>query len=132
MLPPKALSILLQPVIHSFVSTLCTLPDHLNICITKNDFGHSQFCRENEAVKDGISLLTTEDITILPSDTDLQKMTLTCDLDMQTFPRDFSPINVTTKQKADICNSFQVTVPCRQTYKPLPNSSYMHVFMTIV
>ena len=42
---------------------------------------------------------------------------------------DFSPIYVTTKQQANISNSFQVTAH-RQTSTPLSNASYMymHVF----
>jgi len=47
----------------------------------------------------------------------------------------FYPIYVTTSQKADICNGFQVitrTDTHTHTHRPLPSPSYMHVFMTTV
>ena len=46
---------------------------------------------------------------------------------------DFSPIHVTTKQKAGICNSFQVIMQAdtqtqTRTYTPLLSALYMHLF----
>ena len=44
---------------------------------------------------------------------------------------DCFPVYVTTKWKADICNSFQV-IMWTHAHRPLPNESHMHVFMIIV
>ena len=53
------------------------------------------------------------------------------DLDMQTRPR-FSPLYMSTKEKADnICNSFPGIV-WRHTHTPLSNESYMPVLTIIV
>jgi len=55
-----------------------------------------------------------------------------CDLDMQTRPRFFSNLR-NYQQNADIYNSFQVILQTdTQTHAPLPNETYMHVFMIIV
>jgi len=51
---------------------------------------------------------------------DSLKMIFSCDLDMQTYPR-FFPVYVTTKQKTDICDNFQVIM---HTYThTLPNNN---------
>jgi len=67
-------------------------------------------------------------MTLNPPKNDLDPVILAC-----KFVLGFSPIYVTTKQKADICSSFQVIVwRDTQTYTPVPNAWYVHVFMITV
>ena len=60
-------------------------------------------------------------------------MTLTsiCHHDMRTHPRCFL-IYVTTKQKADMFNSFHQVIVSQTHKHTLPNESHMHVFMITV
>jgi len=57
---------------------------------------------------------------------------LTCDFDTRTRPKFFS-IYVTTKQKEDICNSFQTTVRThtQAVYTSIKSIIAMHVFIIL-
>jgi len=89
-----------------------------------------------EANKDRISLPTTPNRKSYTSWTLWKRpwpwpwpMTLTC-----KFVLDFALIYITTEQKTDSCNRFQVMVrtdTCTDGHTCQSNASYMHVFMIV-